>query len=262
MITAEINKKIQDLIENKIKAVLVSSASVRAAAVAKDETTMIVGEKGRICGSIGEEEVEDQVIEKALEVLREGKEKRIGIGVSKREEKRRGMLPGGTMKFYVQPIERIPHLCIFSGGVFAATLSKIGLMVGFRITVIDYDPDFVRPEIFPGAEIILTDHYQGLLDRLSIGPYSYLLIATRDHRYDTRVLTQLIYSKPAYLGIIYSDKKKKTLFAKLSDKGIPSELFPIIHLPAGLPIEAATMEEIVISIIAEIIAVRHNPSSD
>ena len=160
------------------------------------------------------------------------------------------------MKFYIQPIDMIPHLCIFSGGTFAAILSRFGMMVGFRITVIEYDSDFAQPDVFPGAEIILTDHYRNLLDRMVIDKSSYLLIATRDHRYDTRVLTQLIYSRPAYLGIIFSAKKKEALYARLKEKGIPEDLFPSIHIPAGLPIGASTMEEIAISVIAEIIKER------
>ncbi|MEA1927214.1 MAG: XdhC family protein [Candidatus Auribacterota bacterium] len=256
MITAETYREIQRLIENNIKAVLVSTASVRAAAVSKTETAMIVGENGRISGSIGGGEIEYEVIGKAREILREGISRRIGIGVSEREEKRRGMLPGGTMKFYIQPLDRIPHLCIFSGGAFAAILARFGMMVGFRITVIDYDPEFVPSVDFPGAEIIITDRYQNLLEEISFNKSSYLLIATRDHRYDTRVLTQLIYSNPAYLGIIFSAKKKEALYTRLKEKGIPEDLLPTIHLPAGLPIGAATMEEIALSVIAEIIKER------
>ncbi len=240
----------------KVEAVLVSTASVRAAAVSKTETAMIVGETGRISGSIGGGEVEEEVIKEAQEILREGISKRIGIGVSKREEKRRGMLPGGTMKFYIQPLDRIPHLCIFSGGAFAAILARFGMMVGFRITVIDYDPEFVPPEDFSGAEIVITDRYQNLLKEISINKSSYLLIATRDHRYDTRVLTQLLHSNPAYLGIIFSAKKKEALYTRLKEKGIPEDLIATIHLPAGLPIGAATMEEIALSVIAEIIKER------
>jgi len=166
------------------------------------------------------------------------------------------MLPGGTMKFYIQPLNLIPHLCIFSGGTFAAILYRFGMLVGFRVTVIEYDPDFARTDVLPGAEIILTDHYRNLLDRMVIDRSSYLLIATRDHRYDTRVLTQLIYSQPAYLGIIFSAKKKEALYDKLKEKGIPEDLFSSIHIPAGLPIGASTMEEIAISIIAEMIKER------
>lgn len=259
MIPAETYREIQRLIEKKEKAVLVSTASIRAAAVSETETTMIVGETGRIFGSLGGGEVEERVIEKAREVLRKGSPRRIEIGVSKQEEKRRGMLPGGTMKFYVQPLDQIPHLCIFGGGALAASLSRFGMMVGFRITVVDYDPAFARQETFPGAEIILTDRYRNLLDRLTVDSCSYLLIATRDHRYDTSVLTQLIYRKPAYLGIIFSAKKKEALYTRLKEKGVPPDLLPTIHLPAGLPIGASTMEEIAISIIAEIIEVRHIP---
>ena len=256
MITAETYQEIQRLIENKEKAVLVSTASVRAAAVSKTETAMIVGETGRISGSIGGGEVEERVIARAREILREGRSERIGIGVSEREERRRGMLPGGTMKFYIQPIDKIPHLCIFSGGTFAAILARFGMMVGFRITVIDYDSEFVKPEDFPGAEIILTDCYRDLLNQLTINKSSYLLIATRDHRYDTRVLTQLISSNPVYLGIVFSAKKREALYTQLKEKGIPENLLPTIHLPAGLPIGAATMEEIALSVIAEIIKER------
>ncbi len=256
MITAKTYQKIQQLIDNKVTAVLVSTASVRAAAVSKTETAMIVGENGRISGSIGGGVIEEEVIEKAQEILMEGISKRIGIGVSEREEKRRGMLPGGTMKFFIQPLDRIPHLCIFSGGTFAAILAQLGMMVGFRITVIDYDPEFVQPEDFSGAEIILTDRYRDLLDQIPIDKSSSLLIATRDHRYDTRVLTQLIYSDPAYLGIVFSAKKRDALYTRLREQGIPEDLIPTIHLPAGLPIGAATMEEIAISIIAEIIKTR------
>lgn len=254
---ANIYSDLPRLEQNRDKAVLVSIASIRSSAPSETNTGMLVGSEGRIDGSIGGGEIEERAIEMAKEVLKEGKARRIEISVSPEEEKRRGMRPGGTLKFYAEPIDRIPNLCIFGAGALADTLSRIGRLAGFRITVVDYDPAFANRERFPGAEIVLTDNFRDLLDRLPIDDSWYLLITTRNHRRDKRVLKQVVYSNAAYVGIIFSLKKREAFFKRLEAEGIPGDLLRSIHLPAGLPIGAATLKEIAISIIAQIIEVRH-----
>ncbi|MDP8213895.1 MAG: XdhC/CoxI family protein [Candidatus Euphemobacter frigidus] len=254
----KIYQEVLRLLQNQEKAVLVSIASVRSLAPSETATGILVGPEGRIDGSIGGGEIEERVIEMAKQVLKEGKARRIEIGVSPEEEKRRGMLPGGTLKFYVEPIDRIPRLCVFGAGALAVSLSRIGRLAGFLITVVDYDPAFANRERFPDAEVVLTDNFRNLLDRLAIESSWYLLIATRNHRHDKTVLKQVIYSKVAYIGIIFSRNKQEAFFRRLEAEGIPGDLLRSIHLPAGIPIGAATLKEIAISIIAQIIEIRHN----
>ncbi|MFH1039392.1 MAG: XdhC/CoxI family protein [PVC group bacterium] len=239
-------------------AVLVRPASIRSTAPAETAGGMLVGETGRITGSLGGGEVEERVIGQAREVLRDGRARRLEIGVSPAEEKQRGMLPGGTLKFYVEPVREIPTLCIFGAGALAAVLTRLGSLAGFLIAVVDDDPAFASRERFPEAEVVLTDHYRDLAGRLAVDNTWYLVIATRNHHRDKRVLKQAVYLNAAYVGILFSRKKKDAFFKLLEKEGIPRERLDRVRLPAGLPIGAATIEEMAVSIIAEIIQVRHN----
>ncbi len=238
-------------------AVLVRPASIRSTAPTEAGGGILIGEAGRIQGSLGGGEVEERIIGQAREVIRDGRSRRLEIGVSPREEKERGMRPGGTLKFYAEPVSEIPTLCIFGAGALGAVLARMGSLAGFLVIAVDVDPVFASPERFPDAAIILTDQYRDLAGRLPADLSWYLVIATRNHHRDKRVLKQAVEMNAAYVGILFSRKKKDAFFAQLEKEGISRELLDRVHLPAGLPIGAATIQEMAVSILAEIIEVRH-----
>ncbi len=244
------------LIENGEKIALVSGASIRSSAPHETNTMMIVKEDGDTIGSVGGGDIESYVIKKAQETIQRGKPERVLVGVSPKEEKKRGMEPGGKLKFFIEPIKTTPTIYLFGAGALAIPLSKIGRLMGFKIIVIDNDPQFANAHRLPDADLILTDGFDDLLSKFDLNHASYVVICTRGHEYDETVLRQVLRGKSHYIGLIHSQKKIKALFNRLQSKGIPASSLKSVHVPIGLNINASTLDEIALSIIAEIVSVR------
>ena len=249
MLTEEIGR----LLEKGIPAVRARAASVRAAAPAEETGGMLVTAGGKAAGGIGGGDLERRVIEEARKFLGETASRRIAVGVSPDEEKARMMKPGGTLKFLLEPLEAIPVLCVFGAGALAVSLCRIGSGAGFRTVVVDDDPAFADRERFPGTEVILTDAFRDLEAILKPGPSWCLVVATRNHRRDQRVIKQAAFWKTSYLGVLCGKEKKDAFFDRLEGEGIPRNLLERMRVPAGLEIGAAALEEIAVSIVAEII---------
>ena len=244
------------LVEKREKVALVTTASIRASAPHETNTMMIVKEDGNTIGSVGGGDIESYVIKKAQETIQRGEPERVLVGVSPKEEKKRGMEPGGKLKFFIEPIKTTPTIYLFGAGALAIPLSKIGRLMGFKIIVIDNDPQFANAHRLPDADLILTDGFDDLLSKFDLNSSSYVVICTRGHEYDETVLRQVLKGKPQYIGLIHSQKKVKALFNRLQSKGIPESSLKSVHVPIGSNINASTLDEIALSIIAEIVSVR------
>jgi len=220
---------------------------------------MLVRADGSIIGSIGGGSVEAQVIKRATEVIRKGKPQRHHFSLVAREGEEPGMVCGGDMEVFIEPILPAPTLHIFGGGHISLGLAKIGKLLGFKIAVIDDRAEFATPERFPDAELILTEDFNKAFPKLKINKSSYIVIVTRGHKSDEQVLELALAAPAKYIGMIGSKSKIKAIFSHLLARGIPKELLDTVHTPIGLEICAETPEEIAISILAEIIKVRRSP---
>jgi xanthine dehydrogenase accessory factor len=98
--------------------------------------------------------------------------------------------------------------------------------------------------------------------RLPIGGSSYLIIVTRGHRDDMRVLRWAVGTPARYIAMIGSKRKVIAVVKELEKEGLPREAFERINAPMGLEIGAVTPEEIAVSVVAEMIAVRRESSSN
>src|SRR5205814_9030904 len=94
--------------------------------------------------------------------------------------------------------------------------------------------------------------------RIQIGESSYLVIVTRGHHDDMRVLRWAVRTPARYIGMIGSKRKTIAIFRELQSEGLAPELFDRVHAPVGLDIGAITPEEIAVAITAELIAKRRN----
>jgi xanthine dehydrogenase accessory factor len=92
--------------------------------------------------------------------------------------------------------------------------------------------------------------------KLSPGESSYIVITTRGHRDDMRVLRWAVQTQACYIGMIGSKRKTIEIFRQLTEEGLSPQLFERVHAPVGLDIGAGTPEEIAVAITAELIAVR------
>lgn len=217
---------------------------------------MLIREDGSFWGTVGGGCLEAKVWQEARLVIKEEKPRIIHIDLTGREAEELGMLCGGVMDIYIEPIIPPPRVYIFGGGHISLYLSKLSSLVGFQVTVIDDRPQFANKERFPEANEVIAEKFSAVFGNLKIDQASYVVIVTRGHTYDQEILEWALGTKAKYIGMIGSRKKVQTVYKNLQEKGIPPEDLQKVHAPIGLDIGALTPEEIAIAIVAEMIAVR------
>ena len=239
------------------KAVLATIVSTRGSAPRKEGAKMLVHADGRIVGTVGGGSLENQVHREALKLIEKNESQLMHFELTNEDASKEGMVCGGTVDVFLDPIHSSPILFIFGGGHISLTLARIGKMVGFRIVVIDDRSEFANAERFPEADETMAGELSSILPKLDINGSSYIVIVTRGHQHDAQVLEWAVTTQAAYVGMIGSRKKIHTIFSYLKSKGITQEQLDRVHSPIGLAIGAETPEEIAVSIVAELIQVRH-----
>jgi len=222
-----------------------------------ESSRMLVREDGSIAGTIGGGCVEAEVWAAAKEVMRAEAPRKMTFNLNKEASYDNGLICGGTLEIFVEPILPQPALYIFGGGHVSMALAQAAHTAGFAIGVVDDREAFANAERFPMARGIYT-RYEEAFEKLKPNASSYLVIVTRGHRDDMRVLAWAVRTEARYIGMIGSKRKVLSVYKALEKEGIPAEKFERVHAPIGLEIGALTPEEIAISITAELIAVRRN----
>ena len=155
-----------------------------------------------------------------------------------------------------RPLLPAPVLYIIGGGHISQALAALAAIVELPVVVIEDRPEYARRELFPRAREIICAPFLETLAGLELGPTSFVVVATRGHRYDYDCLRVLLPKSWAYLGMVGSRKKVGEMREMFIKEGFPPERVEAIHSPIGLPIGAQTPAEIGVSILAEIIAER------
>ncbi len=217
---------------------------------------MLIREDGSIWGTVGGGCLEARVWQEARKIMQEEKPRILHLDLTGKEAEDLGLICGGVMDVYIEPVLPPPRVFIFGGGHISLYLAKLTSMVGFQVTVIDDRPEFASKERFPEADEVIAEEFSSIFRRLKINLGSYVVIVTRGHTYDQEVLEWALKTKAKYIGMIGSRKKIQTIYKNLQEKGFPAEDFLRVHAPIGLDIGALTPEEIAVAIVAEMIAVR------
>jgi len=254
---SDIYPAIIEILESGNEAALVTIISAARSTPRGAATKMLVKSDGSIIGTIGGGAVEAQAIKIAIEVIKTGKPERHQFNLI--PDKETGMVCGGEMEIFVEPIAPTPTVYLFGAGHISFTLAKISKLLDFRTVVIDDRKDFAVKERFPDADLILVEDFENVFSKINIDKRSYIVITTRSHHEDERVLGRAILTPAKYIGMIGSKTKFKTLFDNLIARGVESQVLDKVHSPIGLEIHAETPEEIAVSIMAEIVKVRRSP---
>jgi len=143
-------------------------------------------------------------------------------------------------------------LFLLGGGHISHSLAQIADLIGLPVVVIEDRPEFANEERFPNAEVICQD-FLTALSSIRLNPSSFVVVATRGHRYDQDCLEFLLKKKLAYIGMVGSKRRVRGLKRNLEELGITTEQLEKLHSPIGLDIKAKSPAEIAVSIIAEII---------
>ena len=169
---------------------------------------------------------------------------------------------GGADAFevMVEIIEASATLLIVGGGHIGLSLATIGAHVGFFVAVIDDREMYANAERFPMADKVLAGDVDALLRDFPIGPTTYIVLVSRGHKVDELALRQVVGRGAGYVGMIGSKRRVSTVLRHLAEEGYAVEALERVYTPIGFDIAAETPEEIAVSILAEVIAVRRGGS--
>jgi xanthine dehydrogenase accessory factor len=222
---------------------------------------MIVRADSSITGTIGGGELEKAVVEKIRAELPATAQKwSLDLGSHAGAELTTTMTCGGVQEILVEPLSSGTPLVIFGGGHCGAALSFLATWAGFTVTVVDNREEWASRSKHPAAARTVCRPYENLIADIEARTDTYFVIMTHGHEHDGVVLRQLLDRPWAYLGMIGSKAKVRELFDSLRSDGVGEERLARVSAPIGVPIASHTPEEIAVSIVAQMIAVRNGAS--
>jgi len=244
------------------KSALATIVEVNGSIPSFESAKMLVREDGSIVGTIGGGCVEAEVWNAAREVMETERSRSLRFNLGQDAAFDNGLICGGQLNVFVEPVIPQPHVFIFGAGHVSKSISKIASVAGFASVVIDNREQFANSERFPEADAIHAAEYEEVFPKLLIGSSSYIVIVTRGHRDDMRVLRWAVNTDARYIAMIGSKRKTIAVVKELEKEGLSRAAFEKIHAPMGLDIGAITPEEIAVAVVAEMIAVRRVPAGE
>ena len=217
---------------------------------------MLVFADGRMVGTIGGGCYEHDAFWKAREALATRRSRVVHYELSDDLAEESGLICGGQMDVFIEPIEPAPHLYILGAGHVGFQLGQIATTVGFRLHVVDDRQKFANHERFPAADEVVVEDLASWVTAAEIPASSFVVVLTRGHRQDFEVLRALARRTFRYVGLIGSRAKVARLTDALVDAGVTPDWIRQLRAPIGFDIGAVSPEEIAVAILAELIAVR------
>jgi xanthine dehydrogenase accessory factor len=226
-----------------------------------ESAKMLVRDDGTIAGTIGGGCVEAEVWQAAREVMEEEKPRSLTFNLNHDPKYDSGLVCGGTLEIYLEPILPVQTVYLFGAGHVSVNVYRAARMAGFEVVVVDDRESYASRERYPEAKDVYADDFERVLPQLAPNHSSYLVIVTRGHRDDMRVLRWAVETPAKYIGMIGSQRKVIAIYKQLQREGTAPQKLARVYAPVGLEIGAITPEEIAISVVAELIAVRRGAES-
>ncbi len=243
-------------------AALVTVIATEGSTPQKAGAKMVVYADGRIVGTIGGGCVEAEMTWRARHVIESRRPQVAHYELTADQAGEDGLVCGGRMQVFIEPLEGTPTLCLFGAGHVAQPLARMAKQAGFRVEVADDRLKFANRERFPDADRVLVEGVAEAAARMTLGPTTYAVVVTRGHKGDADALQACVGKGLRFLGLLGSKPKMVHVFTELEERGVPPAELARIHCPVGIEIGAATPEEIAVSILAEMIAVRRGVDAE
>ena len=199
-----------------------------------------------VFGSVADPKLQSALVARAREVLARGRPASTEL-----------LYDSGALKVFLEPCLPDETLVIVGAGHIARPLCQLAKLLGFRVIIVDDREEYANREGFPQADEILVGGFLTSLRSLASNDRTYYVLVTRGHMHDTDCLRVILKGPAAYIGMIGSYRRVKGVFRLLEQEGLGEDVARRVHAPIGLPIGARTPEEIAVSIISEIVSVRH-----
>ena len=195
--------------------------NVRGSIPSFQTAKMLVRDDGSIAGTIGGGCVEAEVWQAAREVMEEEKPRTLTFNLNNNPKYDTGLVCGGTLEIFIEPVLPPALLYIFGAGHVAYNLYKVATIAGFDVVVVDDREAYANRERFPDAREVIAEDFEAATARLDPPESSHIVIVTRGHRDDMRVLRWAVNTRARYLGMIGSRRKTISIYKELEKEGIP-----------------------------------------
>jgi xanthine dehydrogenase accessory factor len=252
----DIYEEIVQLRQTGRRGAVATIVNVRGSVPSFETAKMLVRDDGSILGTVGGGCVEAEVWQAAREVMENERPRTLTFNLNQNPKYDTGLVCGGTLDIFIEPVLPPALLYIFGAGHVALSLYKTVKMAGFDVNVVDDRDSYANRERFPEAKEVIAADFDQAMARITPNETSYIVIVTRGHHDDMRVLRWAVQTQARYIGMIGSKRKTIAIFRELVKEGLRENLFEKVHAPVGLDIGAITPEEIAVAITAELIATR------
>ncbi len=203
---------------------------------------LFIREDGTTEGSLGDPALDREAITKARVLMVHGRNEYI--------------VADGGAEYFIEAYTTPPQLVICGGGHVSKAIAPLAKTLGFRLFITDDREEFANEERFPEADMVVTLKPEEALPTLPINPNTFIIVATRGHRYDNTALAVAAATPARYVGLMGSKRKTILIYEDLIRSGVPVDRIKEIRSPVGLDIHARTPEEIAMSIMAEVLMFR------
>jgi len=209
---------------------------------------------GQAVGTIGGGTIEHRVLEEARAMLAPGgPAQRLAVYQLSRDL---GMCCGGEMKVFLERIEPAARLLLFGAGHVGAAICEAAARAGFEVTVVDERDEFTAAGRLPAARRVVCDEPAAAVAGLAPDAATACVVATHSHAVDQATVRALLATPAGFVGMIGSRRKREKFLLRLRAQGLGEGQLARLRTPVGLDIGAVTPEEIAVSVVAELVAVR------
>lgn len=218
----------------------------------KSGAKMLVRDDGSSLGTVGGGRIEKETIEAARAALSDGEARTLEFVLTEEH----GYACGGSMSVFVEAQGHRPLLVMFGAGHVGRAVSALAHGCGFRVVVVDERPDCAVQALLPGADEIICAKVADAFGLLKLDRDSFAVIATPGHLHDFAAVRGCLATEAGFIGLLGSRIKRETLLGTLEEEGFDSLQRGRVVTPVGLDIAAQTPEEIAVSIVGQLIAIR------
>jgi xanthine dehydrogenase accessory factor len=230
--------------------VLATIVECKGSSPQKQGAKMLVRDDGTILGTLGGGCIEAEVVQHARMAMQDGRPRTVPFELT---GKTGGLVCGGTLLVYIEPMLADPRVVILGAGHVGKALATLARFSGFMVTVADDRPQYANRDNVPDAHELVVIDFPGVFSRVPVDGDTYVVIATRGHNHDLDAVKAALGTSAGYIGLLGSRRKKGILMNALRDAGFAKDDVARIIVPVGLPIGSVSPEEIAVSIMAQII---------
>jgi xanthine dehydrogenase accessory factor len=256
-VNQEVFSALSDALDEGEEVALVTIVAATGSTPQRVGAKMLVYSDGRTVGTIGGGCYENDAFWKAREAIKARRPLNVKYELNDDFAQETGLVCGGQMEVFIEPVEASPDVYVFGAGHVGYFVARMAHDVGFRVHVIDDREKFASAERFGPDIDVVVEHIPTWLETQKLPPTAYAVIVTRGHTHDLDALRALAAAQVRYVGLIGSRAKVKRIYDELRSEGLSPEALRAVHAPIGLDIGAITPQEIAVSIVAELIAVKH-----